>query len=288
MLHQQFGEKRNNEEIDIMVEWILRFVKGIFIGSGFILPGVSGGALAAVFGVYERIISFLAHITRDFKENVIYLIPLGLGGITGVFLFSFVVSFFLGTYETQILWFFVGCIIGTVPALWQQAGKKGRESKHFVILAIGFILSLAFMLYGEQLFGGDIPKNLGTWMLAGSLIGLGVIVPGLSPSNFLVYLGMYKDMSDGIKELNFLIIIPIAIGAILTVLLFSKLIDYVINKAYAGFFHIIMGVVFASTVMIIPRDYNYKSLGTIACLALLVAGVGLGYWMCNIEKKYKH
>ena len=288
MQHQQFGEKRNNEEIDIMVEWILRFVKGIFIGSGFILPGVSGGALAAVFGVYERIISFLAHITRNFKENVIYLIPLGLGGITGVFLFSFVVSFFLGTYETQILWFFVGCIIGTVPALWQQAGKKGRESKHFVILAIGFILSLAFMLYGEQLFGGDIPKNLGTWMLAGSLIGLGVIVPGLSPSNFLVYLGMYKDMSDGIKELNFLIIIPIAIGAILTVLLFSKLIDYVINKAYAGFFHIIMGVVFASTVMIIPRDYNYKSLGTIACLALLVAGVGLGYWMCNLEKKYKH
>lgn len=51
-----------------MVDWILRFIKGIFIGSGFILPGVSGGALAAVFGVYERIISFLAHITRDFKK----------------------------------------------------------------------------------------------------------------------------------------------------------------------------------------------------------------------------
>ncbi|NLL00974.1 MAG: DUF368 domain-containing protein [Clostridiales bacterium] len=270
-----------------MVDWILRFVKGIFIGSGFILPGVSGGALAAVFGVYERIISFLAHITRDFKENVIYLFPLGLGGVTGVFLFSFAVSFFLGAYETQILWFFVGCIIGTVPALWQQAGKKGRESKHLVILATGFVLSLAFLLYGEQLFGGNIPQNSATWTLAGSLIGLGVIIPGLSPSNFLVYLGMYKDMSDGIKDLNFMIIIPIVIGAILTVLLFSKLADYIINKAYAGFFHIIMGVVFASTLMIIPRDYNYMSLGTLACLVLLVAGVGLGYWMCNLEKKYK-
>ena len=48
-------------------EWFLRFVKGMFIGSGFILPGVSGGALAAIFGIYERIISFLAHITKDFK-----------------------------------------------------------------------------------------------------------------------------------------------------------------------------------------------------------------------------
>lgn len=54
-------------------EWLLRFVKGMFIGSGFILPGVSGGALAAIFGIYERIISFLAHITRNFKENVLFL-----------------------------------------------------------------------------------------------------------------------------------------------------------------------------------------------------------------------
>ena len=110
-----------------MVDWILRFVKGIFIGSGFILPGVSGGALAAVFGVYERIITFLAHITRNFKENVIYLIPIGFGGITGVFIFSFVVSFLLEAYETQILWFFVGCIVGTAPALWQEA-EIGRAS----------------------------------------------------------------------------------------------------------------------------------------------------------------
>lgn len=270
-----------------MLDWVLRFVKGIFIGSGFILPGVSGGALAAVFGVYERIISFLAHMTRDFKENVLYLLPIGFGGVTGIFLFSFVVSFFLGAYETQILWFFVGCIIGTIPALWQQAGKKGRNGNHLLILAIGFVLSLMFMLYGEKLFDGNVPQNFATWMLAGSLIGLGVIIPGLSPSNFLVYMGMYKDMSDGIKGLDFMIIIPIAIGAVLSVLLLSKLIDYIFNKAYAGFFHVILGVVFASTVMIIPRNYNYLSWGTLICIALSIAGVTLGYWMCTLEKIYK-
>ncbi|EPM6810198.1 undecaprenyl phosphate translocase family protein, partial [Enterococcus hirae] len=60
-------------------DWLLRFVKGMFIGSGFILPGVSGGALAAVFGIYERLISFLAHLTRNFKENVLFFLPVGLG-----------------------------------------------------------------------------------------------------------------------------------------------------------------------------------------------------------------
>lgn len=105
-------------------DWFLRFIKGMFIGSGFILPGVSGGALAAVFGIYERIISFLAHITKNFKENVLFFIPVGLGGLAGVFVLSFAVSFLLGEFETIMLWFFVGCIIGTVPALWKEAGKK--------------------------------------------------------------------------------------------------------------------------------------------------------------------
>ncbi len=271
-----------------MIDWILRFVKGLFIGSGFILPGVSGGALAAVFGIYERIISFLAHITKDFKKNVIYFIPVGLGGIVGVFLLSFVVSFFLGTYEVQILWFFVGCILGTIPALWKQAGKKGRKNKHINILVVSFFLSLAFLLFGEQMLsGGQVPQNIFTWAIAGALIGLGVIVPGLSPSNFLVYMGMYKDMADGVKNVDFAVIIPIMIGAAACVLLLSKVMDYVFSRAYAGLFHAILGIVFASTIIIVPRNFNYLSLGVIVCILMCIAGAALGYWMSALEDKYK-
>lgn len=270
-----------------MVDWILRFVKGLFIGSGFILPGVSGGALAAVFGIYERIISFLAHITKDFKKNVMFFIPVGLGGVVSVFLLSFVVSFLLGTYEVQILWFFVGCILGTIPALWKQAGKKGRKNKHINILVIAFFLSLAFLLFGEHMISGQVPQNIFTWAMAGALIGLGVIVPGLSPSNFLVYMGMYKAMADGMKSLDLAVIIPIIIGAAACVLLLSKLMDYVFSKAYAGLFHAILGIVFASTIIIIPRNFNYLSLGVIVCILMCIAGAVLGYWMSALEDKYK-
>ena len=86
----------NKEEIGNMIDWILRFVKGIFIGSGFILPGVSGGALAAVFGVYERIISFLAHITRDFKARLIFVAKLYASASYGkIFILFFSTKFFL-------------------------------------------------------------------------------------------------------------------------------------------------------------------------------------------------
>lgn len=273
----QFGTK----------DWILRFVKGMFIGSGFILPGVSGGALAAIFGIYERIIGFLAHITRNFKENVLFFLPVGLGGLTGIFILSFAVSFLLGSYASIILCFFVGCIVGTVPALWNEAGKKGRSKREIIILTISFIAATIFLWKGASLFT-EVPQNTWTWMLAGFLIALGVIVPGLSPSNFLIYMGMYKAMADGFKTLDLSVIIPIGIGGVITVLSLSKVIDYIFSKAYPQLFHFIMGVVFASTIMIIPTDYNdFGVLDYGACVLMLVLGAALGAWMSRLEERYK-
>ena len=268
-------------------EWFLRFGKGMFIGSGFILPGVSGGALAAIFGIYERIISFLAHITKDFKENVRFFLPIGLGGVTGVFLLSFGVSFLLGTYEVMIMWFFVGCIVGTVPALWKEAGREGRSNRDIMILIGSFVAGYLFLWQGSSLFS-EVQQNFWTWLIAGGLIGLGMIVPGLSPSNFLIYMGMYKAMSDGIKELNFSVIVPIGIGGIVTVLGLSKMMDYIFSKAYAQLFHFILGIVFASTVMIIPTDYaGFTGMNYVASFLLLLAGIALGAWMSRLEEKYK-
>ena len=269
-------------------DWLLRFVKGMFIGSGFILPGVSGGALAAVFGIYERLISFLAHLTRNFKENVLFFLPVGLGGISGVFLLSFLVSFLLGTYETTILWFFVGCIVGTVPALWKEAGKKGQQSGDIILMIVTLIVAYFFLLYGSQLFDGQVEQNTVTWIIAGGLIGLGMIVPGLSPSNFLVYMGLYKAMADGFKEARLDVILPIGLGAVVCVLTLSKLFDFIFSKAYSKLFHFILGVVFASTVMIVPTDYtNLSLLGIIFCPILFFAGIALGWWMSRLEEQYK-
>src|SRR5690625_5753363 len=130
-----------------------------------------------------------------------------------------------------ILWFFVGFIVGTVPALWREAGKEGRSGKDIVNLLITFTVFLLILSSGERLFSVAIEQNIWTRLLAGGLIGLGMIVPGLSPSNFLIYFGMYKAMSDGIKELDFSVIIPIGVGAILRVLLLSKWVERILTNA---------------------------------------------------------
>jgi putative membrane protein len=269
------------------IDWILRLLKGMLMGTGAILPGVSGGALAAVFGLYERMISFLAHLTHEFKKNLLFFLPVGIGGVSGIFLLSFALSYFMENYEVQIIWFFIGAIIGILPALIKQAGKRGRTRKHLVITAVTFVVMMVGLVLMDRYLNGSVPLNFFTWMMAGAIAGLGMIVPGLSPSNFLVYLNMYKPMTDGIKNLDLAVIIPIAIGGLLIVLLLSKLFDYIFAKAYAGMYHFILGVVFASTVMIVPGNFNYLSLGTLVCVATCALGVALGLWMSRLEERYK-
>lgn len=268
--------------------WILRFVKGMFIGSGFILPGVSGGALAAIFGIYERIIRFLANITKNFKENVLFFIPVGLGALTGIVILSFGVSFLLGNFETIILWFFVGCIVGTAPSLWKEAGKQGRSQKDYMILSVSFLLGLILLFLGKQSFSGAVDPSFIAWFISGALIALGVLVPGLSPSNFIVYMGLYTAMADGFKSLDLSVIIPIGIGGLVTVLLLSKVIEAIFERYYSYFFHFIVGIVLASTIMIIPVDYaGFTIMEYLLCALMLILGTALGKWMANLEDKYK-
>ena len=283
--HADKGELRlkNNG----MVDWVLRFVKGIFVGTGFILPGVSGGALAAIFGIYERMVTFMAHLTKDFKKNLLFFVPVVLGMLAGIVVLSYPLGFFLEHHVAPTMWFFIGAILGTFPSLWKQAGQKGRRPAHIAVMLAALLAGTAFLWFGKNLFNEAVSQNFGTWILAGVIIALGTLIPGLSPSNFLLYMGMYTAMVEAFKHLDISVLAPVAIGGLACVLAFSKLVDLLFKKAYAGLFHVILGVVLASTLMIVPREYNYLSLGTLVCLVTCAAGAALGRWMSGLEEKYK-
>lgn len=279
------NEKKENKIID----WLFRFVKGMFIGSGAILPGVSGGALAAVFGIYERMIDFLADLRKDFVKNMIYFIPVGIGGLFGVFVLAYPLDFFLKTAQVQVFWCFIGCILGTMPSLYKEAGKEGRKTKHLVIAVITAVLAFIGLWAAREYLNISVPQNFGTWIMAGAIFALGAVVPGLSPSNFLMYFNMYEPMTEGIKSLDFGILIPVAIGAVVCVLSLSKLMSIILKKAYASVFHFVFGVVVASTAIIafIP-DYSGVTSGVIlVSILLFLAGLSLGLFMGWLEKKYK-
>lgn len=271
-------------------DWILRIVKGMFIGSGAILPGVSGGALAAVFGFYEQLITFISDMTQNFKENVKYFLPVGIGGLLGVFVLAYPLDYGLQYFPVHVLWGFIGAIVGTLPSLYQEAGKNGRDTKHIVLAVVTAIVFFIFLIWADSNFNMNVPQNFLTWIMAGGIFASGFVVPGLSPSNFLIYMNLYQPLTEGIRTLNMSVLIPVAIGAILCVLLFAKAIRKLLDIAYPTVFHFVFGVVIASTAIIAPPLELYSGMGFLNYLTvfiIFILGLALGLWMGQLEDEYK-
>lgn len=279
-------EERKNESV------LSRFMKGVIIALGFILPGVSGGVLAAVLGIYERMLRFMAHLTKNFKENLLFFLPVGIGGIVGIGLLSKPLEWLLQNYQIIVLWGFAGAIVGTLPALAKESTIKSKRTKgdlfwFFGTMVIGFLF-LYFM--GDIL--GTIPANFFGFVLAGGLIALGVLVPGLSPSNLLLVLGLYDPMLKGFKSFDIIgVFLPIAIGGLAVMLLFSKLMEWLLTYFHSKVYHFILGIVIASTVLIvIPPVADYAGFTWLtAVMGIILFGLGLwlGAWMSKLEDKYK-
>lgn len=280
-----------------MGSFLTRIVKGMIIALGFILPGVSGGVLAAILGIYERLIRFLAHIRENFLGNLLFFIPVGIGGILGIALFSYPVEYLLQHFQVPVLWGFAGAIIGTIPSLLVEATKKGRRrSSDWIWLIATFVLSGLLLYFLPQLVG-TIPAGFASFILAGALIALGILVPGLSPSNLLLILGLYSPMLRGFKRLDLIgTFLPIAIGGVLAVLLFSKTMDYALKHHHSQVYHFIIGIVLSSTLLILlpnpaaQESISYAGVGIgtwLLALVLLILGTILGLWMSQLEEKYK-
>lgn len=280
-----------------MISWIARVLKGMIIALGFILPGVSGGVLAAILGIYERMIRFLAHIKENFVENVLYFTPVTIGMVLGIAAFSYPVNLLLDNYKVIVLWGFAGAIIGTIPSLIKESVKESdRDRADTVTFWLSFILSGIF-LYSLNGMVGTLPANFLSFVLAGALIALGILIPGLSPSNLLLILGLYTPMLTGFKRLDlFGTFLPIGIGGALALILFSKAMDYILKHYHSRVYHFIIGIVLSSTLLIVlPQSGNSESISYagVSIFTLVLAafffglGIWLGIWMSQLEEKYK-
>ena len=280
-----------------MISWIARVLKGMIIALGFILTGVSGGVLAAILGIYERMIRFLAHIKENFVENVLYFTPVAIGMVLGIAAFSYPVNLLLDNYKVIVLWGFAGAIIGTIPSLIKESVKESdRDRADTVTFWLSFILSGIF-LYSLNGMVGTLPANFLSFVLAGALIALGILIPGLSPSNLLLILGLYTPMLTGFKRLDlFGTFLPIGIGGALALILFSKAMDYILKHYHSRVYHFIIGIVLSSTLLIVlPQSGNNESISYagVSIFTLVLAafffglGIWLGIWMSQLEEKYK-
>lgn len=279
-------------------KWFIRFLKGMAVGIGAILPGLSGGVLAVIFNIYDPLLKFLGNMKRHFKENVLYFIPVGVGGALGVILFSLFVEQAFGKYAAQFTCLFIGFVAGTFPSLFKTAGKEGRHNSDWLTLIVSAIGIFFVMLMGSASLTAVQPSFM-AWIFSGILIGLGVIVPGMSPSNFLIYFGLYDKMAAGISALDFGVIIPLGIGVLACVIMFAKLANWLFGKFYSKMYHFILGMVVGSSFAIFPttvfpsltlEGLNASGLtfttALIFSVVMFILGTIFSYWFSKVEDKY--
>ena len=262
-------QKKNNNIFNIL----LSVCKGALIGLGAVLPGISGGVLSVIFGIYKPVMELLADPFHKFKTHVPKLIPYFIGGVIGFLGIANLLAFVLEKYPYPSVCLFIGLIGGMIPSLFREANEKGRSKWSPLSLIIAMIIVFA-LLITLKFLSIEIQPSFGWYIFCGFCLAISIIAPGMSFSTLLMPLGLYTSFVDGIGKLKLSVLIPGGIGGLVTILALSKLVNALFDKHYTVAFHAIIGIVIAATVMIIP--FESFTLSVSSCLInilFLVIGV---------------
>ena len=252
---------------------VLRVLQGMLIGVGAVLPGISGGVLCVVFGIYKPVMELLSSPVKKFKTHVPRLLPVIVGAALGFLGVAKVLAFFLEKYPDQSVCLFVGLIGGMLPSLFREAGEQGRTRGSWISLVVAFAVVLALLL-SLNVLSVTIAPSFGWYLFCGFCMALSIIAPGMSFSTLLMPLGLYTPLVDGIGNLDFGVLVPAGIGAVVTIVCLAKAINALFTHFYSCAFHAIVGIVIAATLVIIPFGSFTQGVGTaVANIVCLVVGV---------------
>ena len=277
-------------------EIILIFLKGLFMGSADIVPGVSGGTIALITGIYERLISAISSIRfsflkpllkanfSEFKEKLIdeidfeLFIPLILGiGIAFITLAK-VISYLLDTQTAYTFSFFLGLILASAYILYTKL--ENFNIKLIVISLIGIILSYIFV--GLNPIAAN--HSLIVIFISGLIAICAMILPGISGSFLLLLLGQYQYMLNALNSRNLVEIFVFGIGAVIGILGFSKLLNYLLERYESATMAFLIGIMVGTLRLPVMKITSTIQGSWIPCIILALIEFVL---IIVLEKKFK-
>lgn len=255
-----------------MKERIILFLKGMILGSAMIIPGVSGGTLAISLGVYEKIINVITHFFKNFKENIIFIINLGLGILASIVLGALILNYTFEHYPIPTIIFFIGLLIGSIPSLTKRVDLRNTlkiSNIFYFLLGVSLVLGVyLFKGSSEVTFsnGFNLVQSI-RLILVGIVAAATLVIPGISGSFMLMILGYYKPILEVISETikfnnlgnNILILIPFGVGVLLGIIGIAKLIEYLLKNHETKTYYAIIGFLIASIIEIFASLFSYHS-----------------------------
>lgn len=289
-------------------DFFKKFGTGAVIGAAMIIPGVSGGTIAVICNVYDKLISAISDLRRDFKNSFMFLLPIVLGALCAVaaIFYPLKLLFEVAPFPTVML--FLGLMLGGVPKLFKDGTKNGFKKLNIlsVFIPLAVVVGICFIpALGEADLGADMPW----WgylllVVIGAVASCALVVPGVSGSMLLMIFGYYTPVLNTITALltNFghsvLVLALFAAGILTGFFSIAKLMKFLMKKFPRGTFWAIFGFVIGSLPAILLTyngnfpDFPFASLnavhiaiGVILAVAGAIASFALTAFMESKMKK---
>ncbi len=247
-------------------------IKGIFIGAGAIVPGLSSGVLCVIFGIYEKLLDAVLNFFKDIKQNIKFLFPIALGVGIGVLLFSNGLNYALYAFPIQTKSIFIGLILGTIPSLIKDVNEKEPFCpQNVVYLLIALAIGIVTVILENQMTIISNVEEINSFylILCGVIMSLGIIVPGVSSTIILMLLGVYSIYLQSVANLYLPVLIPMGIGLVLGSIVVMKVTKILLEKQYAKTFYSIIGFTIGSILVLVPQGMtNLEMVLSILCILL--------------------
>ncbi|SES96896.1 putative membrane protein [Oceanobacillus limi] len=270
------------------MEW-KNIYRGMMMGASDVIPGVSGGTIAVLLGIYDRLIAAINGLmSKEWRKHLGFLIPLGLGVIIAVFSLAKLIEWLFDYYPGPTQFFFLGLIIGILPNLFHQADAKTKfKLQHIGLVLLGALLvsSMVFLQEADETVIETI--SISTYILlffSGFIASAAMILPGISGSFILMVIGVYYTIIGAISNLQFDIIAVVGVGIVIGIVSMSKIINYFLTYFHTGTFAVIIGLVIGSILVVFPGWPESVGLGTLSVVTFAV-GLLVAYILGRVEYK---
>lgn len=273
-------------------ETAILVLKGTAMGIGNAIPGVSGGTIAVVTKIFDRLVESITPNIKKLIKNMPFLLPVAIGMAIGVFLTAKVLDYLFTEYYVPTQLFFMGLIIGSIPIIMRECKKESKRIRpvNLISFFIGvlFMLALLFVSEGKSIFtdGTSLTAiDIILYIVMGFVAAVAMIIPGVSGSMIMKVFGVYDQIIVAVANLDITVLVVFGIGVILGVFVAVKVIDIVIKKFRQGTYCLILGLIMGSVLHIYPVGFRFDTQGMIG-IFLLIIGLAIPY-LTGLPSRHK-
>lgn len=233
--------------------WVM--IKGGIIGGTMLVPGVSGGSMAMILGIYDDLIRAVGSFMKHKRESFILLLLVAAGGSIGMFIFSRPILYLIENFNMLTMYFFMGTVIGGIPFIFKQARPQKMSLRSFLYIAFGIgavLLISAIPADDAGAFTQGGITGMALLMLAGFAAAIALVLPGISVSYLLLIMGLYEAVVDSISQVYMPFLLPLGAGLLLGIAMTTRLLEKVMDMFPHATYLTILGFVLGSLAEVFP------------------------------------